>query len=93
MLSSPREKERETDCRCLDHKALSELSKQAVLQVQNGTSPEIVAMGLGINRTTIYDWLAPYRNGGWAALKAKKRGVWHRKLNGKAWLGSIALSP
>jgi transposase len=68
----------------LDHKALSELRKQGVLQVQNGTSPEIVAAGLGINRTTIYDWLALYRSGGWDALKAKKRNGRHRKLNGKA---------
>jgi len=68
----------------LDHKALSELRKQGVLQVQSGTSPEVVAMGLGINRTTIYDWLALYRSGGWDALKAKKRGGRRRKLNGKA---------
>jgi transposase len=77
-------KTRETDCRRLDHKALSELRRQAVLQVQNGTSPEIVARGLGINRTTIYDWLALYRKGGWDALKARKRGGRRRKLDGKA---------
>ena len=77
-------KVRETDCRRLDHKSLSELRKQAVLQVQGGASPEIVAAGLGINRTTIYDWLALYRSGGWDALKAKKRGGRPRKLNGKA---------
>ena len=77
-------KVRDTDCRRLGHIALSELRKQAVLQIQGGTSPEIVAMGLGINRTTIYDWLALYRNGGWGALKAKKRGGRTRKLNGKA---------
>jgi transposase len=77
-------KVRETDCRRLDHKSLSELRKQAVLQVQSGTSPEVVAAGLGINRTTIYDWLALYRSGGWDALKAKKRGGRRRKLNGQA---------
>ena len=31
----------------------------------------MVAQALGINRTTIYDWLAKYRRGGWNALKAK----------------------
>ena len=67
-------KTRETDCRRLDHVALSEMRKQAVLQVQGGRSPELVAIGMGINRTTIYDWLALYRSGGWDALKAKKRG-------------------
>jgi len=75
---------RETDCSRLDHKSLTELRKQAVLQVQSGVSPEVVAAGLGINRTTIYDWLALYRNGGWDALRAKKRGGRRRKLNGKA---------
>ena len=39
--------------------------------MQNGMSPELVAASLGINRTTIYDWLALYRKGGWGALKAK----------------------
>ena len=77
-------KVRDTDCRRLDHKALSEMRIQGVLQVQNGISPEIVAAGLGINRTTIYDWLALYRIGGWNALKAKKRGGRTPKLNGKA---------
>jgi len=77
-------KVRETDCRRLDHQALSELRKQAVLQVQSGVSPEVVAKAMGINRTTIYDWLALYRRGGWDALKAKKRGGRPRKLNGKA---------
>jgi transposase len=77
-------KVRETDCRRLGHKALTELRKQAVLQVQSGESPELVAKGLGINRTTIYDWLALYRKGGWGALKAKKRGGRKPKLNGKA---------
>lgn len=77
-------KVRETDCRRLDHKSLTEMRKQAMLQVQDGANPEIVAAGLGINRTTIYDWLALYRSGGWDALKAKKRGGRRRKLDGKA---------
>lgn len=54
------------------------------MQVQNGESPETVARALGINRTTIYDWLAAYRKGGWGALEAKKRGGRKAKLNGRA---------
>ena len=80
----PMKKVRDTDCRRLGHKELTELRKQAVMQVQAGKSPEVVAIGMGINRTTIYDWLALYRKGGWGALDAKKRGGRKPKLNGKA---------
>ena len=81
-------KVRDTDSRRLDHKTLTELRKRAVASVQQGESPEAVAKALGINRTTIYDWLALYRAGGWDALNARKRGGRKRKLNGKAmrWL-------
>jgi transposase len=81
-------KVRDTDCRKLDHKTLTELRKRAVSSVHAGESPEAVARALGINRTTIYDWLSSYRHGGWGALEAKKRGGKPRKLNGKAmrWL-------
>ena len=87
-------KTRETDCRRLNHVALSELRRQAVLQVQNGMSPEVVAASLGINRTTIYDWLALYRKGGWGALKASKRGGRPRKLDGRAmaWVYKVVAS-
>jgi transposase len=81
-------KVRDTDCRRLDHKTLAELRKRGVASVQQGESPEVVAAAPGINRTTIYDWLALYRQGGWGALEARKRGGKQRKLDGKAlrWL-------
>jgi transposase len=81
-------KVRDTDCRKLDHKTLTELRKRGVASVQQGESPETVARSLGINRTTIYDWLAKYRSGGWGALEARKRGGGKRKLNGRGmrWL-------
>jgi transposase len=72
------------DARKLDHKTLTELRKRAVNSVQEGQSPEIVAPALGIGRATIYGWLARYRNGGWGALDAKKRGGKKPKLDGKA---------
>jgi transposase len=72
------------DARQLDHKTLTELRKRAVRSVQDNQSPEIVAKALGIDRRTIYGWLARYRNGGWDALDAKKRGGRPPKLDGKA---------
>lgn len=72
------------DARRLDHKTLTELRKRAVSSVQQGQSPEIVAKALSINRVTIYGWLARYRDGGWGALKASKRGGRPSKLDAKA---------
>ena len=62
------------DARRLDHKTLTELRKRAVGSVQEGESPELVARALSISRGTIYGWLARYRDGGWGALDARKRG-------------------
>lgn len=73
-----------TDARRLDHKTLTELRKRAVAGVQEGQSPELVAKALSIHRVTIYGWLSRYRNGGWGALDAHKRGGRPSKLDGKA---------
>lgn len=75
---------KKNDARRLDHKTLTELRKRAVSSVQEGQSPEIVAKALSINRVTIYGWLARYRNGGWGALDARKRGGRPPKLDAKA---------
>ena len=72
------------DARRLTHKTLTELRKRAVSSVQSGQSPELVAKALGINRATMYGWLARYRNGGWTALDARKRGGRKPKLDAKA---------
>ncbi len=72
------------DARKLNHQMLTELRKRGVTSVQNGESPEIVAKALGINRVTIYSWLARYRDGGWGALDAKKRGGRRPRLDAKA---------
>lgn len=71
------------DARRLDHRTLTELRKRAVASVQDGQSPEVVAKALGINRVTMYGWLARYRNGGWESLNARKRGGRPSKLDGK----------
>jgi transposase len=72
------------DARRLDHKTLTELRKRGVGSVQEGQRPETVAQALGINRATMYGWLARYRGGGWGALDARKRGGRPPKLDGKA---------
>ena len=81
---------RRDDARKLDHKTLEQLRMRAVARVQDGESPEVVAKALGINRTTIYDWLAKYRTGGWSCLKAKPVPGRPPRLQGKAlrWIYS-----
>jgi transposase len=55
----------ENDARRLDHHTLEALRERAVRKVQEGESPEVVARVLGLNRSTVYGWLAQYRRGGW----------------------------
>jgi transposase len=74
---------RANDARRLDHATLEAMRERAVRSVQNGESPEVVAAVLGINRSTIYSWLAQYRRGGWGALKAKPLFGRPPKLDGK----------
>jgi transposase len=74
----------DTDARKLTHDQLTELRRRGVAAVQAGQSPEIVARALGVDRSTIYGWLALYRSGGWDRLDAKKRGGRRPLLDGKA---------
>jgi transposase len=71
------------DARKLKHTMLTELRKRAVVSVQEGQSPEVVARALGISRGAMYGWLARYRSGGWSALDAHKRGGRKPKLDAK----------
>lgn len=73
-----------SDARRLDHQTLTELRRRAVQSVQAGESPETVAAVFGVNRVTVYGWLARYRQGGWGALAAKKRGGRAPKLDAPA---------
>ena len=61
----------ENDARRLDHHTLEALRERAVRKVQEGESPEAVARVLGLNRSTVYGWLAQYRRGGWGALEGE----------------------
>jgi transposase len=62
---------REDDGRKLDHKTLEQLRIRAVGQIEHGAHPEEVAAALGMTRAAVYGWLAKYREGGLAALRAK----------------------
>ena len=73
-----------TDARRLKHEMLTELRKRGVSSVHDGQSPEMVFKALGVCRATMYGWLARYRDGGWWALDARKRGGRKPKLNAKA---------
>lgn len=74
---------RANDARRLDHATLEAMRERAVRSVHAGESPETVARVIGINRSTIYGWLAQYRRGGWSALKAKPLFGRPPKLDGK----------
>jgi transposase len=83
----PREM-KSTDARRLTHKQLTDLRHRGVTAVQTGESPEEVARILGVHRSTMYGWLARYRNGGWSQLDARRRGGRRPKLDARAlaWL-------
>jgi DNA invertase Pin-like site-specific DNA recombinase len=47
-----------TDARSYSHQTLEEIRIDAVRRIEAGESPEDVISGLGMNRRTIYRWLA-----------------------------------
>ncbi|MBW8486816.1 helix-turn-helix domain-containing protein [Actinomadura parmotrematis] len=62
---------REDDGRRLGHRTLEELRFRAVRWVEEGVRPADVAERLGLRRSTVYGWLAAYREGGPDALRAR----------------------
>jgi transposase len=63
---------RDDDARKLDHNTLEQLRFRAVRAIQEqGVHPEEVAATLGLRRSTVYGWLAKFREGGWDVLRAK----------------------
>jgi transposase len=62
---------RDTDGRKLTHGVLEALRIRAVYRIEQGESPETVINALGMNRRTVYRWIALYREGGTEALKAR----------------------
>jgi transposase len=71
------------DARKLSWNSLTDLRKRALASIHEGQNPSDVAKAFCIGRRTIYNWIALYRNGGWGALDARKRGGRPRLLDGK----------
>jgi len=74
---------RNNDARRLTYGELTELRKRGVSAVQDGQPVALVANVLGVQRSTLFGWLARYRRGGWGALDACKRGGRPPKLTAK----------
>jgi transposase len=72
-----------TDARSYSHQTLQEIRIDAVRRVEAGESPEDVITGIGMNRRTIYRWLAAYHYGGEESLKAKPIVGAPMKMNAK----------
>jgi hypothetical protein len=70
-LPTRRDKQRESDFELHDG-FFTQRWMRAVRSVQDGESPEVVARVLGINRSTIYGWLAQYR-------RALRAAGWHNR--------------
>jgi transposase len=62
---------RDNDGRKLDHQTLEAMRIRAVQQIQAGAHPEDVAESLGMDRSTVFAWMAKFREGGIEALLAK----------------------
>lgn len=60
-----------TDARTLDHQVLQCLRQRAVAAVEQGFSVAQVAATFGVNRRTVFRWVANYRRAGPGALLAK----------------------
>ncbi len=74
--------EKKTDLRRLKHSELTVFREQAMKRIQSGVTVEEVCKGMGVSRAALFGWLARYRNGGWGALDARKRGGRKPKLDG-----------
>ncbi len=59
------------DARSLDHQVLQALRQRAVAAVGQGCSVAQVAVAYGLNRRTVFRWVADFRRGGPQALLAK----------------------
>jgi transposase len=62
---------RDNDGRKLDHATLEAIRIRACEQIENGARVENISANLGFNRSTIFGWIAAYRNGGAEALRDK----------------------
>jgi transposase len=66
---------RDNDGRKLDHATLEAIRIRACEQIENGARVEDISANLGFNRSTIFGWIAAYRNGGAEALRLMRNAV------------------
>ncbi|WP_153015418.1 IS630 family transposase, partial [Ventosimonas gracilis] len=62
---------RQSDGRAHDHHTLQVMRQQAVKAVREGQSIDSVAAAFGVNKRSVFRWLAAFANGGQTALLAK----------------------
>jgi transposase len=62
---------RDNDGRKLDHATLEAIRIRSVKQIEAGARVEDIATSLGLSRSTVFAWVAAYREGGMAGLRAK----------------------
>lgn len=62
---------RDNDARKLDHRTLEEMRLRVARQIDGGMRPDVLARALGLARSTVFAWVARYREGGLEALKAR----------------------
>lgn len=59
------------DGRTLSHEVSEFLRFEAIRRFKAGESPRFIIDNMGLNRTSIYRWIAAHKKGGESALKAK----------------------
>jgi transposase len=74
---------RDNDGRKLDHATLEAIRIRSVKQIEAGARVEDIATSLGLSRSTVFAWVAAYRKGGVAALRAKPVPGRPPKLSGR----------
>jgi len=74
---------RDDDARKLDHRTLEQVRLRVVRQIEAGLRPDDLARVLGLARSTVFAWVARYREGGLAALKARPVPGRPPKLSGR----------
>lgn len=62
------------DARLLSPEAQQELRRQAIKMLKKGRKQNVVAEELEVSRQRVNGWWKRYREGGWDALRARKRG-------------------
>ncbi|NBW85042.1 MAG: IS630 family transposase [Proteobacteria bacterium] len=61
---------------------------EAIKAIQRSERPQVVSRVMGIPITTLYDWIARYRSGGWHALEDHSKSGRPKKVDGAVmkWL-------